>query len=156
MKQAIEKAIYYSGVIPTYNLDGASNQVHSFGMNYNSIVYEYSDKESFVNIIKSLKNEIEVISVFAPKDDICYSIFNQLSYENLMLDKVDALYLVNRKDCAIKLIRTGEVEKRVAILKVDSVVSEMPKSSYWTYPLTFIAGGVLAVAGYELARNNNF
>ena len=136
MKQAIENAIYYSGA--------------SFGMNYNSIIYEYSDKETFINIIKSLKSEIEVISIFAPKDDICYSIFNQLSYENLMLDKVDALYLVNRKDCAIKLMRTDGEEKRVAILKVDSVVSEMPKNSYWTYPLTFIAGGILAITGYQV------
>lgn len=134
--KAVEKAIYYSAVTP----------------NYNSITYHYSDLESFSAIIESLKNEIDVISIFAPKDDICYTIFNQLiySYHDLMLDKVTVLFLVNRQDCAIKLVRSEEIKNdtRVAILKIDSVLSEMPKkSSYLSYPLLLgfgILGGVLA------------
>ena len=137
MKSAIQKAIYYSAATPNY---------------YNPITYKYNDLESFSAIIESLKNEIDVISIFAPKDNICYTIFSQLSYSyhELMLDKVSSIFLVNRQDCAIKLVRDDQVEKeeeRVAILKIDSVLSEMPKkSSYLSYPLLLgfgILGGVL-------------
>ena len=139
MKQAIEKSIYYSGVIPAH---------------YNPIVYEYTDLESFSTIIESLKNEIDVISIFAPKEHVCYNIFNQLPYyyHELMLDKVAAIFLVNRQDCVIKLSRTEDVG-RVAILKIDSVLSEIPKkTSYFSYPLLLGFGIIGGIVGTQFLK----
>lgn len=92
MKRAIEKAVYYS--------DNSNN---------NRIIstFQYSDKEDFFNILLCLNNNIEIISLFAPKDDICYSIFNNLyyCYDSLLFGKTTSILLINRKDFCIKLIR---------------------------------------------------
>lgn len=144
MKEAIEKSIYYSAVFPDY---------------YNPIIFEYTDKQSFTDIINLLETQIDVVSIFAPKQSICYNIFTYLPYyyEELMLDKVTTLFLVNRRDCCIKLVRKLNVDTddRTAILKIDSVLSEMPKKTrYLMYPFIFAMGGIISIFGYEIIKNN--
>ena len=133
MRKAIEKAIYY--------LD-----VSNFNPN---ITFEYSDEETFKNIIKDLSNNIDVIATFGKKDNICYSIFDQLYksnvYKDLLFDKTTSIYIINRKDITICINRiTDETQKqRIAVIKIDSVLSEYsPKSikHYIFYPIVFIVG----------------
>jgi len=137
MRKAIEKSIYYSDV-----------------SNFNTVItFEYSDEKSFKNIIKELPNYIDIVATFGRKDNQCYSIFNKLSYKDLLFDKTTSIYLVNRKDIAIcmnrkldkenGLINGHEEKQRIAILKVDSVLSEYQTSSlkhYICYPIVFILG----------------
>jgi len=110
MKQAIEKAIYYTDV--------QLNCIKQF---------EYSNKETFQDILNSLKNDIDIITFFASKDDDCFSIFKEISslYEKLLLDKIGFIYLSNRKDINICLVNSSVLEnKRTAILKLDSILLE--------------------------------
>ena len=130
MKQAIEKAIYYSD----------SNT-------YNPVVtFQYSDEKTFKDIVKELSNNIDVIATFGRKDNICYTIFNNLSYKDLLFDKTTLIYLVNRKDIAICLNRETAEEndkQRIAIIKIDAVLSEYSPNSikhYFFYPITFMLG----------------
>lgn len=143
MKLAIEKSIYYTPVVPTYY----STPIATF---------EYTDQNSFTEIINSLSDQVDVITFFAPRGNICYSIFSYLTtiYQKILLDKITTLFLVNRQDYCIKLIRVSEegVEERIGILKVDSVLSEQAllyksKWNYLLYPSFFLLGGALGVLG---------
>jgi len=133
-RNAIEKSIYY------LDINNFTNPVKTF---------IYSDEESFKNIIKDLPNHIEVIATFGGKDNICYSIFNSLDYNSLLFDKTTSIYLVNRKDMYICLKRENEDEiQRIAVLKIDSVLSEYKERSlkhYFYYPTVFALG---TLAGY--------
>ena len=140
MKQAIEKAIYYSAVIPNHYSTPIARFV-------------YSNRKEFYDIINSLSDNIDVIAMFAPKGDRCYKIFTYLSYEDLLLDKTTSLFLVNRQDYCIELIRKTDDEDsslekpRIAILKVDSVQSELKERSY-LYPGLVLIGGIIGLGYY--------
>lgn len=156
MKNIIEKAIYYSDI-----------QQHS------TIHFEYSDKDSFQKVINSLTSDIDVITFFAPKNDLIYSILNETVtiYENLLLDKISCIYLVNRKDIIIKIThifpsnlnkdeiveQNNEIKQRAAVLKVDSIFSEFysqkKEASYFNYSLTLILGGILGVSALSFFKN---
>ena len=118
LKKAIENSVYYS------DINEFTNPVKTF---------EYSDKESFSNIIKDLPNNIEVIATFGGKESICYKIFNNLDYSSLLFDKTTSIYFVNRKGMYISLERL-ETEKyentRIAVLKIDAVLSEYREICY--------------------------
>lgn len=133
MKNAIKNSIYYLDV---YNFN---NPV---------ITFEYIDEESFKNVIKDFSNNIEIVATFGLKDNICYKIFDELSYlyKDLLFDKTTSIYLVSRKDICICLCREKQEHERIAIIKIDSVLSEYKHKSlkpYFLYPLTFIFGGIV-------------
>jgi hypothetical protein len=151
MKRAIEKAIYYSNVHPTFSID-----------------FEYSDKESFQNIINTLTNNIDVITFFAPKDDPIYPILKEMNYiyEKLLFDKTSCVYLINRKDVGIKFSciksedEVGEdiSKERIAILKIDSILSEYylqkKGGTYTGYSLSFLFGMLGAFSFFSLFSKN--
>ena len=138
-KKSIENSIYYA------DINEFTNPVKTF---------YYSDKESFNEIIKDLPNNIEVIATFGGKDSVCYKIFNNLDYNSLLFDKTTSIYFVNRKGMYICLEREVEFDQdnemkfngenetnkntRIAVLKIDAVLSEYKENSY--YPITFGLG----------------
>lgn len=136
MNRAIEKAIYY--------LDS------EMGLNP-VIVFEYENEESFQNILRNLHENIEIVATFGQKDNFCYEIFNTISnmYTTLLLYQTTSLYIVNRKDVSIKLIRKQlNCKERIAVIKLDAILSEYHPTSYTPYllyPFTFLLGGILAV-----------
>jgi hypothetical protein len=137
MEKAIEKAIYYT------DSDISLNPV---------ITFNYNNEEEFRNIINNLSNNIEIIATFGTRDNFCYFIFEKISnmYETLLLNKTTSVCIINRKDIAIKLIRSdkNDEKNRIAILKLDAILAEyQPKSyiSYFLYPLTFLLGGLITI-----------
>lgn len=133
MRKAIEKAIYY---IDTDFLNPI-------------ITFEYSNESELSNIINDFHNHIDILAIFGNKENICYYIFSYLSsmYEQLLLNKTTEIFLVNRKDVCICLKRKLDTEtpRRIAIIKVDSVLAEYKPpsySSYFYYPLAVIIGGI--------------
>lgn len=149
MRSAIEKSIYYTDV-----------------NNFNTVItFNYTDEKSFKNIIKDLPNNIEIIATFGSKpNNFCYKIFNELFYlyKELLFDKTTSIYLINRKGLSVRLFReTKTLEPRtdtldtletlenekIAIIKIDSVLSEYSPTSYksyFFYPLVFSAGMVIS------------
>jgi len=140
--KAIENSIYYA------DINNFTNPVKTF---------QYSDKESFYNIIKDLHNNIEVVATFGGKDSICYKIFNSLDYNSLLFDKTTSIYFVNRKGMYICLEREIDVNEmtsiktemninenqRIGVLKIDAVLSEYKENNlknYLYYPVTFGLG----------------
>ena len=133
MRKAVQKAIYYLDTELAY---------------VPVISFDYSTQEDFRNIVKHLHENIEVVATFGEKDNFCYTVFNTVAelYPTLLLDKTTSVYIVNRKDVAIKLTRGDNNEKsRVAVIKIDSVLSEYVPTSYMPYllyPVTFLLGGL--------------
>ena len=133
MRKAVQKAIYY--------LDTEL-------VNIPVICFEYNTQEDFRNIVSHLHENIEVVVTFGEKDNFCYKVFNTIAdlFPTLLLDKTTSVYIVNRKDVAIKLTKGDVNEKsRVAVIKIDSVLSEYVPTSYLPYllyPVTFLLGGL--------------
>ena len=149
MKEAIEKAVYYTDYISEqYNLPVAT--------------FEFRDRENLSEILSSLTQNVDIITNFASKKDSCYPIFNHIyyCYDSLLLDNVNALFLVNRKDFCIKLIKADKnntENQRFAIIKTDSVFSELfsSKSFSWKYlflPGFILLGGAMVFSWFD---NNN-
>ena len=130
MLKALEKAIYYT------DRDDLFASV---------INLSYENEENFLEICNNLHNNIEVIASFGNKDNICYSIFQNIGriYNELLLDKTSSIFIVNRRGESIKLFRNVDTT-RVAIIKIDAVLSEYKESSnkkhFFFYPLTFLLG----------------
>jgi len=140
MKKAIENAIYYT------DTDLQNNIIINF---------DYTDNNEFKNILKKLHENIEVVATFGQKDNICYYIFNTLSdmYSELLLDKTTSIYIVNRKDITIKLNRTDNNEKsRIAVIKIDAVLSEYHPKTYTSYLFYVIALGTVGLGTFYLNK----
>lgn len=131
MRTAIQKAVYY---------------LDTDLVNVPVIELSYTNRQEFKNIVSKLHENIEVIATFGQKDNFCYEVFNVLPdlYNELLLEKTTSVYIVNRKDIAIKLTRIDNNEKsRVAVIKIDAVLSEYTPSSYASYliyPTIFALG----------------
>ena len=134
MRSAIEKSVYYTDV-----------------NNFTPVItFEYSDETSFKSIIEDFPNNIEIVATFGTKNEnTCYKIFNELSflYKELLFDKTTSIYLVNRKGLSICLLREKSENERIAIIKIDSVLSEYSPTSYKKYilyPLMFSTGAIIS------------
>ena len=119
MKKAIEKTVYFS----------------NSGNNYTKVAeLEYTDKQSLSEVIHSLPNNIDIVRFFEPRDNICYTIFNDLEdlFERIFLDQVNSIYLVNGRDRCIQINRLDEITKEpiYAIIKLDSVLAKYYKIFY--------------------------
>jgi hypothetical protein len=142
MKEAITRSIYYINEHP-------QNPIISI---------EYSDKKSFNESISSLSKKIETVAAFAPKGDKVYSIFEKLAglYDDLLLDKVNSLYLINRRDVSICLYKSVKNEEAkpslIAILKIDAILAEYKPSLpyHYLFPL------LLSYPIYKLYQNFRF
>ena len=75
-----------------------------------------------------------------------------------MFDKTTSIYFINRKGMYICLNRKIEDEvknERIAVLKLDAVLSEYRESHlkhYFYYPISFALGGL---AGYFFLKHVN-
>lgn len=123
MDQALLKAIYYSNT--------TTGRIVS--------TYEYSNKNDFNRIIKNLRNDINIRNIFGTSDSICYKIcdFISSSYDNLLLDKIDSLLVITRRDNAIKFIRSegNNEDTNFGIIKIDSVLAELVPDRNYSYLL---------------------
>lgn len=152
MQREIERAIYYTGAIPSHYSGPIA-------------AYEYHDKESFKEIVSTLNKNVEVVALFAPQRDNCYKIFSQLKdcYETLLFEKITSLFLVNRKDFCIQLVKKSDDDEKiekVAILKIDAVLSERPeieKKTYLSYfysPTLFVTGALAGITLFICLKND--
>ncbi len=129
MKKAIEKSIYYTNVSPNYLTE-----------------IKVSNSSEFKNVMKNLNSYIDIITYFAPKEDISYQICSKISemYNSLLLDKIGYLYIINKKDLAIRIsFVSDEIEKKeIGIIRIDSVLSEYykEKTPFFGYSFSFILG----------------
>ena len=67
--------------------------------------------------------------------------------KKLLFDKTTSIYLVNRKGLSICLLREKSENERIAIIKIDSVLSEYSPTSYKKYilyPLVFSTGAIIS------------
>mgnify|MGYP003625920566 CR=1 FL=1 len=112
--KAIEKSVYYTNT-----------------NNFNPVIsFMYSDEESFNDIIQNLSNNIEVKVIFGNKEDLSYSIFKQISYTDLLLDKTTSFYIVNRVNASICFYKEVESKtEKIAVLNYDSILAELFLSS---------------------------
>lgn len=115
MDQAVIKAIYYTNVL-------SGNVISE---------YQYSNKDTFYELIKGFRNDINIRNIFGSVDNVCYQICDTISqsYDQLLLDNIDCLLIITRKDNAILLSRSSNPKtsnpKRVAVIKIDSVLAEL-------------------------------
>ncbi len=135
MKQALENAIYYiHGNDDTY-------------LKYHIISEFVCDNiNEFKDTIESFKHDIQIRNLFGNSNNVCYDICENIAhYHNtLLLDQLDLLLIVTRKDNAIKISRTN-IEKysiNIGIVKIDSVLAELNLSGlnsnyggWYKYPL---------------------
>lgn len=130
MNKALNQAIYYTDII------------------HGNIISEYSfsNKKDFIEIIKNLRNDINVRNIFGSSDNIFYQILENVSqsYDQLLLDKLDVLLIVTRKDNVIKLLHTKEI-KTVGVIKIDSVLVELNVTDNSFYYFLFGVIGLAAV-----------
>jgi len=157
MKRALEDAIYY--------IHGNDNTY----LRYHIITeYVYSDYESFNNVISTLHSDIRVRNIFGKYDSLCYQICNFIPehYDNLLIEHLDVLLIVTRKDNAIKLSRKQQKNNpnyiKIGIIKIDSVVAELNLSIHnsstgYNYPLYFLgAVGLVLLGGIMYQRDIGF
>jgi hypothetical protein len=144
MRKAIEKAVYYQTVSNNF-----------------TVQFDYTDEKSFQNVVQNLNKDIDVITFFAPKDDFIYTIFKELGYmyKELFLDKVECLYLINRKNIVIRIGKSVELnnvnelnQNKAALLNVDSVLSEYyqqkKECSFFKHTLCLFLGGFAGSLAY--------
>jgi len=106
----MNKAIYYVGEVMT-----------------SSVLFEYSTKEEFDKLIGELNTYVEVLSIFGHAENKNYSLFKQIDYNRLLLDRVAGLYLINRVGEVILFKNTVYLANNMArygVLKLDAVLSE--------------------------------
>lgn len=106
----MNKAIYYVGEVMT-----------------SSVLFEYSTKEEFDKLIGELNTYVEVLSIFGNAENKNYSLFKQIDYNRLLLDRVAGLYLINRVGEVILFKNTVYLANNMArygVLKLDAVLSE--------------------------------
>lgn len=131
MISAIEKAVYYLHEnIETDLIPNPANIVSN---------ETYKDKVSFMATMKHAKSNISLISFFAAtgKNDKCFELFENYlahSYDKLLLQDVNCLYIINRKDkcyCLTNLSKENSSTLnpennniKVAILKLDAIYNE--------------------------------
>ena len=126
MQKAIEKAIYYSRVLPSYEP---------------IVSFNYTDKESLYQVIAEYNKSIDVRTLFG--ETICNKVITTLPYlyDSLLLGSCNKLYIVNRQDYAICLINEEMKDDnvRVGIIKVDAVQCEYrPGWGKWVVGLSAI------------------
>jgi len=137
MNHALSKAIYYSDTE-----SGSINQV----LKNNVCEYTYSNKNDFMKVIENLKKDINIRNIFGTTDSICYKICDSISssYDALLLDKIDSLLIITRKDNSTKFVRSNG--NKYGIIKIDSVLAELStyseKESNYSYliiiPIIFL------------------
>ena len=149
MKQALKSAIYYSHDNKNYN------------KNYNIISeYFYSNQDEFNNIINGFRSDIHIRNVFGNNNNICYEICNNISqdYHDLLIDNLDVLLIITRKDNVIKICKVNDDKDKnnIGIIKIDSVIAELNLTSYnstswYKYPLYLgvIGLGLICVSVYH-------
>ena len=106
----MNKAIYYVGEVMT-----------------SSVLFEYSTKEEFDKLIGELNTYVEVLSIFGHAENKNYSLFKQIDYNRLLLDRVAGLYLINRVGEVILFKNTVYLVNNMArygVLKLDAVLLE--------------------------------
>lgn len=136
MDKAINKAIYYTDIL-------TGNVISE---------YQYSDRGKFSEIIKNFRNDINIRSIFGSVDNLFYHICDAIlkCYDDLLLDNIDCLLIITRKDNTIRLSRTN-CSKTVGVIKIDSVLAELnlnqTESNKIPYFLFAIVTGVLIYNG---------
>jgi len=96
----------------------------------------FDGTESGLNsAIDSFKHNIKIRNLFGNKDNICYKICYAISkcYDVLLVDQLDSVLIVTRKDNVIKLTKSSDkvprfndfTDKKIGIIKIDSVIAEM-------------------------------
>jgi len=135
----MNKAIYYVGEVMT-----------------SSVLFEYSTKEEFDKLIGELNTYVEVLSIFGHAENKNYSLFKQIDYNRLLLDRVAGLYLINRVGEVILFKNTVYLVNNMArygVLKLDAVLLEQNSeivSLYegQSYRFLLTMGIVMSVALY--------
>jgi len=145
MKQALKSAIYYSQENKNYNIISE---------------YFYSNQDEFNNIINGFRSDIHIRNVFGNNNNICYEICNNISkdYHDLLIDNLDVLLIITRKDNVIKICKVNDDKDKnnIGIIKIDSVIAELNLTSYnstswYKYPLYLgaIGFGLICVSIYH-------
>lgn len=152
MKTALRRALYYLG----YNPD-LKPIIHTF---------EYSDKLSFEEAIKSFDKNTRIRTVFNFNEKISgvnlLEIFSCLtdSYDELLLQNISKLYIVGRKDETICLSnKSTSEEDDVAVLKLDAFFTEFfgnKHSSNSSYFYLFPVSLPIFVLGYLFFQNKKY
>jgi len=110
MDQAVIKAIYYTNAL-------SGNVISE---------YQYSNKDTFCELVRGFRNDINIRNIFGSTDNICYQICDVISqsYDQLLLDNIDCLLIITRKDSTILLTKNRSIQK-VGVIKIDSVLAEL-------------------------------
>ena len=145
MKRAIQNSLYFTKVLPDY----LQHPITSFS---------YDNKNSLKSILTEVNKSIEILTHFGNSEEFYASVLNELvnCYETLLLEKVSAIYLVNRKDisiCLVNSLHTKGDNHNFVVIKLDSILSEYYKKSYSSLSLLTVGFllGALSTFGY-----NNF
>lgn len=142
MEKAIENAIYYSDVFPPY----LENSI---------CTYSY-DSQNIKHLSEQYLETIDTKIYFGDVNSTCYQILKTLPYcyKNLLLNKIDSVYIVDKYDKSIRIYNTENEDsiEKIAIIRIDSVKSELKTSwSSWfllTGLLGLTAGGAYFGSSY--------
>lgn len=151
MKEAIAKSIYYSS-----------------SSSYSIITtFTYNDPYEFASLMQDLKNNLALRNFFgysssgysssgcgsaSSEKNIVYDICQNIDYSNLLMEQLGGLYIVTRRDEAIKFVKSDSTSDNYGIIKIDTVIAELselvPKKTnrvmyYLSYPLLLILGAGL-------------
>ena len=135
MRNAIEKAIYYSNTVPSY-------------LEESEIIFYY-DAKDIKNLCNNYILSIDAKSIFGDENSISYNIIKTLPdcYNKLLLSQLDSILIVDKFDRSIRLINKDISDQihKIAIIRIDSVKSSIKESwsKWWLLPLAGLtAGGV--------------
>lgn len=112
MKEAISKSIYYSSS-SSYSLIAT---------------FTYSDPYEFASIMQDLRTNLALRNFFGEKN-IVYDICQNIHYTDLLMEQLDGLYIVTRRDNAIRIVKKDATSDNYGIIKIDSVISELAELS---------------------------
>ena len=145
MNSPLKNAIYYISPeeLPDYLRD-------------TKITYDY-ENDTFSSIMTEFKDDINIRTLI---DTSYYHLFDRISkeYNNLLLDKVESLFIVNRMDESICMLNkniNSDTDSKIAILKLDSVAYEYGKTTSYKHKSWWLLGIGMLLTGVLFYENSN-